>query len=634
MASELTAPESRVLECHAASGVFVIAHGAPSGAVRALAAHLAADDDHARVIVDLPADLPTEPPGQQAGQPASLLRDVLPVLAADPRPLRLIPSNQGLAATTGIGRLIADALGRTILAHHGSAIAASSGGLFVPPASGPGWVRVRPGGPSNHEPGAPRFPAPRWTVLAPLDQPTMLSQATMAEPLPGGAWLHEPRADGSLGQFALWLTANLAWSDDHVYIVLGHPGAPAPPAADLARFLETLPVKARGLVRLVPFGGTSQADLPLPDTDKVQPPNPERSSLTPQTPPIVPPSIALESGPAEMAGPSAEFTAAAGQASGGSLDLPSSPDGTVREGGEAPRTVRDNGVAGVSKGVRVQPVPGSAASLAAPARGLAQERQWVRRALAADFDASASAVARVLSQTPGLRAPREQAADALVDLVAARLYLSGRGQGIDDAARTGGVGPHVPFGRCAAAGLARLPSYRGPARLCAALGDAEWRWYGARTLVTDWAFCLALTDGDAGAPGGVDFLIWSVTARRADLLAPGGGGHVIFLPGTSFRVLRVRSGQRREVLLRELAPGEVGEDGQVDVIAAFDDVAVAGLEKASAAWLGAGAGAGAGAAAGDARRFCTPPGLVLADASVVESAAGAASGSEVSGAHA
>lgn len=624
MASELTAPGSRALECHAASGVFVIARGAPSDAVRALAAHLAADDDHARVIVDLPADLPSEPAGeqagQQAGQQASLLRDVLPVLAADPRPLRLIPSNQGLAATTGIGRLIADALGRTVLAHRGGAIAASGGGLFVPPASGAGWVHVRPGSPNDNEPpapGGPRFPAPRWTVLAPLDQPTMLSQATMAEPLPGGAWLHEPRADGSLAQFALWLAANLAWSDDHVYIVLGHPGAPATPAADIARFLETLPVEARGLVRLVPFGAMSQA--------KVQPSIPERSALTPHHPPIAPPSIALESGPAEMSGPSAELTVAAGQ-------------GTVRVGGEMRGTVRGNGVAGVGTEVRVQPVPGPAASLAAPSRGLAQERQWVRRALAAEFDAAASAVTRVLSQTPGLRAPRDQAADALVDLVAARLYLSGRGQAIDDGARTGEVGPHVPFGRCAAAGLARLPSYRGPARLCAALGDAEWRWYGARTLVTDWAFCPALTDGGAGQPGSVeqpgsvDFLIWSVTARRAGLLAPGGGGHVVFLPGTNFRVLRVRAGQRREVLLRELAPGEVGTGGQVDVIASFDDAAVAGLEKASAAWLGAGAGAGY------AGRCCTPPGLVVADASVAAasaaSAAGAATGAEASEAHA
>jgi hypothetical protein len=694
MADELTGPGSPALECHAVSGVIIIGRGTPSDGVRALAAGLAADDEHVRVIVDLPADLraggPADLSANRDGQLAALAQDVLPVLAADPRTPRLIPSSRGLAATTGTGRLIADALGRAVLAHRGAVVATSRGGLFVPPAAGPGWVLLEPGqhgayehgayehGAYEHGPEEPvscRFPAPRWMALAALDQPVTLSRATMAQPLPGGAWLREPRGDGSLSQIGQWLAANLAWADDQIYVVLGHPGAPAMLAADIASFWETLPERARGLVRFVPFGGTAPAGQELADLVRAPvvvmaglpvagrgrnaavsvrvlgsdgrlgdaPPaaevraEPRVPAPASGPPAFALPSITLESGPADTTGPAAPVLA-------GSADLAELADlahpaggqdrpargGTIRDDGQPAGTFTDKGVDGFSGAggpVQVQPVPGPTATLAAPARGLAQERQWLHRTLAAEFDAAASAVTRVLSQAPGLRAPREQAADALADLVAAWLYLAGRGQRIDDAARTGQVGPHVPFGRCAAEGLRRLPSYRGPARLRVALGEAEWRWYGARTQVTEWAFCPALTDGTP-LPGSVDFLIWSVTARRADLLAPGDGGQVIFLPGTRFRVLRVRAAQRREVLLRELAPGELGEDGQVDVIATFDDVAVAGLEKAAAAWLGAGAGPQLHGAR--ARRFGSPPGLVVGDA---EAAATAASGA-VSGARA
>ncbi|HEY6494976.1 MAG TPA: hypothetical protein VIZ43_17005 [Trebonia sp.] len=655
MASGLTGPAPRPLRCHPANGALIIGRDAPSDAARALAANLAADDEHVRVIVDLPADVD--------GQLGALVQDVLPVLAADPRTPRLIPSSQGLGRTTGIGRLIAEALGRTVLAHHGAVVAASRGALFVPPAAGPGWVRLQPGEPGQGEPLSPRFPAPRWSRLVALDQPAGLSAATIARPLPGGSWLHEPRGDGTLRPVGQWLAANLAWADDQIFVVLGHPGAPPVPAADIARFWETIPAPARDLVRFVPFAGaapsgqeladalgepvTFMAGVPVagrgraaatsvrvlgdggrlgeaaqvaevraePQPRARQPSavSPERFRSAPLSSATAPPSIVLESGPAEITKPSAMLAMTAGPAAVPHLIPSYSDEEAVRDDRQSTGTIHGTGGDGdgpAAGPVHVQPVPGPATTLAAPARGLTQERQWLHRTLGAEFDAAASAVTRVLAQTPGLRVSRDQAPETLADLVAAWLYLSGRGQRIDEAARTGEVGAHVPFGRCAAEGLRRLPSYRGPARLRAALGEAEWRWYGSRTLVTEWAFCPALIH-DARLPGTVDFLIWSATARRADLLAPG-GGRVVFLPGTRFRVLRARDGQRREVFLRELAPGEIGEDGEVDVIASFDELAVAGLERAGAAWLGNGGGQElAGEWAG---HFGSPPGLVVADA--------------------
>jgi hypothetical protein len=248
--------------------------------------------------------------------------------------------------------------------------------------------------------------------------------------------------------------------------------------------------------------------------------------------------------------------------------------------------------------------------------------------MARQYDAAASSVTRVLSETPGLRGDaRISAPDLLTDLVAARLYLTGEPQRIDDAVRRGKAGPHVPFGRCVASGLRRLPSYRGATRLRVTLADAEWQWYGGRHLVTEWAFCPALTTGTARLPGNVEFLIWSMTARRASLLEPSLPGQVLFLPGTSFKVLRVRADDRREVLLRELSAAEVDPDGQVRAERApLDEIALTGLERASDAWQRA--APGEELPAGYAHRFASPPGLITMAAAGAPGrpAAGAAPG--------
>ncbi len=231
---------------------------------------------------------------------------------------------------------------------------------------------------------------------------------------------------------------------------------------------------------------------------------------------------------------------------------------------------------------------------------------------------------RVLSGAPGLLASARIApADALTDLAATHLYLTGQLGPLDEAVRGARVGPHTPLARCVASGLALLPSFRGATAARAMLSDAERQWYAARELVTEWAFCRTLTSLDRplnpprGAtgtrlPGNVDVLIWSLTGRRTSLLDPGLPDQVIFLPGTSFKVLRADH-DRPGILLRELSPSEIGVEGQVELgRVPLDDLALRGLEQAAEGWREAreARGAGADTPAVPPGMFTSPPGLI------------------------
>ncbi|MDO0916583.1 hypothetical protein QQM39_38910 [Streptomyces sp. DT2A-34] len=261
--------------------------------------------------------------------------------------------------------------------------------------------------------------------------------------------------------------------------------------------------------------------------------------------------------------------------------------------------------------VRMQPVPAPDACAVPPARGIEQERTWLRRTLKEQYDSASNHVARVLSEAPGLRGGSKQSADDVVtDLVAVRLYLSGGTDRIDSAVRGATVGPHVPLARCVASGLRRLPSYRGATLLRTTLSEAEWQWYGKRRLVTEWAFCAALTAAHPEMAGDVDVLIWSMTARRTALLDPTVPDRVLYLPGTSFKVLGVRDEERRVLLLRELTGPEIGADGSVDIRRLpLDDLAMTRLEQADTEWRDAKPAVRLPATALGALR--NPPGLIV-----------------------
>jgi hypothetical protein len=723
------------LACHPVGGAILLRDGTPDPEHTAFAVSLAADPDHTVVICDL-----AEEYSEQAWE------SVVQALAVTPGRLRLVPWREHPGGLLPVGELLGQRLARVVVAADGHPVTSAGGGLFVPPDAGTGWYRVGPGRLPRRD--SRRFPKPKWTAWAPLEDMVALTPATTLRPLPSGAWLSpegtapaRPSHGGS--DHGQWLYSNVAWSHDTINVVLGQPGAPPVPAADVAKLWSMLPVKARQRVQFVPYGTSAPSRQELADAlgDRVtvaaplsgttqwasepagaaatgqpataspavsRPPTTPAASVTgavrqpASSPPVRPerqrlPAIRLESGPsgggrqrvsaapggftrdaatpprvaierpeepatvkdeeregkdgaaAQLAARAADAVTGYGTApdvapaSSPSLDPAPAPvpppdpapapvppldpapaplpPVSVSSPGEAlaPAVTLDGvelaapaalAPAAAPQGpgaVRVQPVPAQDASAAHLGDGLEKERQWLQQSLSREFSATASSVARVLSQNPRLRGGGEQ--EVVVDLVAVRLYLTEYGQRIDDNVRTGQVGSHVPFARCVNAGLRRLPSHRGAVRLRATLSDAEWSWYGSVRLFTEWAFCPALTDGTVKLPGNVDFLIWSATARRTSALAPEIPGQVLFLPGALFKVLEVRDGPRREVLLREMSARETASGEPLGLEPTpLDEMAFTGLGKANVAWLGM--KQGTELPQEYAHRFGHPPGLI------------------------
>ncbi|MFF2428105.1 hypothetical protein [Streptomyces mirabilis] len=351
----------------------------------------------------------------------------------------------------------------------------------------------------------------------------------------------------------------------------------------------------------VPASTPAPPSIPQPDSTPAPVPAPTLSAAPAQrlAPPVAP-RFRLESG-----APESEISEV------GDVGAPVAVDPQVATTGTGPEpgTTSVAGGAVGGPGVRVQPVPRAAACALPPERGIAQEREWLRRTLSEQYNAVAGSVSRVMSESPGLRGgSRTEVADALTELVAVRLYLSGDSRQADAVVREATAGPHVPLARCVTAGLRRLPSYRGPALLRTRLGEAERAWYREGRLATEWAFCHARTSlhpGPSGS-GATDVLIWSMTARRTSSLDPAVPDRVLFLPGTAFKVLRTEGSV---VLMRELSPSETahggrnGQGGQRDVPAKLDEIAVKGLEKILDALERTGTDAAAGSA--------DPPGLIV-----------------------
>ncbi|MCK2244227.1 MULTISPECIES: hypothetical protein [unclassified Crossiella] len=266
--------------------------------------------------------------------------------------------------------------------------------------------------------------------------------------------------------------------------------------------------------------------------------------------------------------------------------------------------------------LQAAPVPEAAALV--PKRGLDQEREWLRRALSREYAAVANSVGRVLSEHPGFQSALERSSGrVLTDAVAVRLYLSAAGDELDLPLRRALAGPHVPFARCAVSGLSRLPSHRGAAIFSATPTAREWELYRSRTLCTEWGFVNALTAPCARqqAEHQTDVLLWSMTSRRTKLLEPDGeptADRVLFVPGTNFKVLDVTEpaeGSRGQIVLRELAAGEIDAEGRVDRNrAALDELALTSMRRCVEKWAAANGEQRMPESA--ARRFELLPGLV------------------------
>ncbi|MFY4722492.1 hypothetical protein [Streptomyces sp. LaBMicrA B280] len=362
----------------------------------------------------------------------------------------------------------------------------------------------------------------------------------------------------------------------------GIPAQPSAPEAEHGPAPE--PVKSAAHAPGSPGAGPSVP--PAPAAEKPEPqPQPQPQPTVPPTAPAAPPAPAPAARPAPLIRLESDSPAAAPvePADTGGADGPTPPAPAPAPG--APEGPKPPAAAPAAvPGVRVQPTPKASACAVPPERGTEKERDWVRRTLSTQYNAVAGTVSRVMSESPGLRGgARGEAADALTDLVAVRLFLSGDGAQVNAAVRAAAVGPHVPLARCVAAGLRRLPSYRGAALLRARASAAERAWFREGRLVTEWAFCTAYGAPRPGPHDATDFLIWSITARRTNLIDPAEPDRVVFLPGTTFKVLRPAEGEG-PVLLRELSPSEIASDGKVDVQRVpLDEIALDGLERAAAA---------------------------------------------------
>lgn len=259
----------------------------------------------------------------------------------------------------------------------------------------------------------------------------------------------------------------------------------------------------------------------------------------------------------------------------------------------------------------LQPIPAPEATAILPKRGVAKEREWLRKSLGAEYGLMSNAAARILSEHPGFQgALAASSADVLTDAVAVQLYLSEKGAAIDAGLRAGRNGPHVPVARCVVAGLGRLPSHRGPASVAVSLTERQWAAYRSRKVVTEWGFLHTLTTPVSTEDGDTDILVWSVTARRTKLLEPAEGvaNRALFVPGTSFKILDLTEpadGKRGLVLLRELTVGEVDETGRVaaDRIS-LDELALQSLRRELETWAETDSRESAGT-----RRFGAIPGL-------------------------
>ncbi|WP_407111217.1 hypothetical protein ACE1N8_25030 [Streptomyces sp. DSM 116494] len=220
----------------------------------------------------------------------------------------------------------------------------------------------------------------------------------------------------------------------------------------------------------------------------------------------------------------------------------------------------------------------------------AAERAAFRDAAAGAWEVHAAAVSRVLTRMPALRG--HELAAARADLIAAHAYLTA-GEGplhhrelIRDL--HAGEGRLLPYAGCLASALRRLPSYRGVALRG---GDAEGPGPAAGTLLQDPAPVSALA-GASALPAGspVRYAIWSVTGRKVRQLIDRPGGppeayeEIVFVPGTGFRVLGVRTAPAGPsvVLLRELPGNATAYMDGSEELSGLDLKALAHLEEALA----------------------------------------------------
>ncbi|MGC4890580.1 hypothetical protein [Micromonospora sp. DT227] len=180
--------------------------------------------------------------------------------------------------------------------------------------------------------------------------------------------------------------------------------------------------------------------------------------------------------------------------------------------------------------------PGVARWLASGDWG-AEDRARLRRALTDRYDAYARVVTRTLAEEPGLRAAGH-GADLVGDLVALCAYAADPAA-VNHALRgsDGPPGAATLLARGAASGLRRLPTVIGPVYATSSAPAADG--YRAGDELVEPAFVDVRLSGGAGPDVAVEYVIWSVSARRIDPFTSPARPAAAFPPGSRFAVLAV-----------------------------------------------------------------------------------------------
>ncbi|GIG03149.1 hypothetical protein [Catellatospora citrea] len=204
------------------------------------------------------------------------------------------------------------------------------------------------------------------------------------------------------------------------------------------------------------------------------------------------------------------------------------------------------------------------------------DRADLRKALNGRFDAYARVVVRTLAEEPGLRnaAP---SAELTTGLIAARAYYAHERSAVNGVLRTGGDAAQTARTRvvagCTLYGMRSLPSVLGPVYLAGALAPHLVAGYRPGDRLIEPAFLdayltvMSAPDDRHDGTVPVEFAVWSVSARRADLLNLNGGPAALFAAGTPFRVLAIDPPQGAaaavRVLLQDLTAGRAGDGERI-----------------------------------------------------------------------
>ncbi|MFI5495883.1 hypothetical protein [Actinoplanes sp. NPDC051859] len=460
-------------------------------------------------------------PGGAALDPEHLARYVLALAPDARRYLTLVPYGPGGAAVDAVVDWLLAEIDTVVDIVAGPAAPTSAGGTtraVLDDLGRPAWrpfaervayaVGKQPRVTEAHPPvpGLPALEPAAWRI----------NQDWAVEAVRCGLWLREI-AVGSTEPAARSLPAD----PTRLLLVVGSAQAPTP--ADPVWSLVTK------LVTWLPADARDRVQLAVPASPPNQPQH------------LPPAALADPYGPVLLVNPSPPTSAA----------LPPVPDAAPGESVPAGLARSEPALLGsTTTGTALSVIADGGAVLgpaqiAADHRSTDAERQALRDWLGSQYDAEARVVANVLTERPGLRnsAAAEHPDTLVTDLVAVSVAAA-----LGPAAL--GAGPE-PLQACLVSGLRRLPTHVG-------------------LLLADWGAEAGPLDGGPGTTFTTtvplaasvpmpDFeitaVVWSLTARRIDLLT--NGDEAVFVAGTTFRVLDVVTTAVgvRVAYLRELALG-------------------------------------------------------------------------------